>query len=131
MNKICTSLEQSKKLMELGVDVDTADMIYQPTMDIDSMSNVGFVKTPLCFPFNEVKECNIQYLPAWSLNSLLSIIKNRKDCNKVDFFSNYASKWVLTTTYYNSVWKEKEIIAEDSIDAAFEMVIWLKENDKI
>ena len=28
MNKICTSLEQSKKLIELGIDVNTADMRY-------------------------------------------------------------------------------------------------------
>lgn len=26
MSKICTSLEQSKKLIELGIDVNTADM---------------------------------------------------------------------------------------------------------
>ena len=25
MNKICTSLEQSKKLIELGIDINTAD----------------------------------------------------------------------------------------------------------
>ena len=28
MAKICTSQEQSKKLIELGVDVNTADMYY-------------------------------------------------------------------------------------------------------
>lgn len=29
MNKICTSLEQSKKLVELGLDLNTADMCYR------------------------------------------------------------------------------------------------------
>ena len=28
MNKICTTIEQSQKLIELGVDVNTADMRY-------------------------------------------------------------------------------------------------------
>ena len=28
MNKICTTIEQSKKLIELGVDVNTVDMIH-------------------------------------------------------------------------------------------------------
>ena len=28
MNKICTSIEQSKKLIELGIDVNTADMFW-------------------------------------------------------------------------------------------------------
>lgn len=27
-NKICTSLEQSQKLIELGIDVNTADMFW-------------------------------------------------------------------------------------------------------
>ena len=29
MNKICASLEQSKKHVELGIDVNTADMSYR------------------------------------------------------------------------------------------------------
>ena len=29
MNKICTSIEQSKKLIELGIDIDTADMFWK------------------------------------------------------------------------------------------------------
>ncbi len=28
MSKICTSLEQSKRLIELGIDVKTADMFW-------------------------------------------------------------------------------------------------------
>jgi hypothetical protein len=32
MNKICTSIEQSKKLLELGIDVNTADMYYQKVL---------------------------------------------------------------------------------------------------
>lgn len=30
MNNICTSIEQSKKLIELGIDVNSADMRYDP-----------------------------------------------------------------------------------------------------
>jgi hypothetical protein len=28
MNKICTSVEQSKKLIKLGIDINTSDMRY-------------------------------------------------------------------------------------------------------
>jgi len=31
MNKICTDINQSKKLIELGIDVSTADMYWWPT----------------------------------------------------------------------------------------------------
>ena len=34
MNKICTSIEQSKRLVELGIDVNTADMYYAPDADV-------------------------------------------------------------------------------------------------
>jgi hypothetical protein len=36
MNKICTDLSQSKKLMELGIDVSTADMRYSPRYEHQS-----------------------------------------------------------------------------------------------
>ena len=43
MSKICTSIEQSKKLIELGIDVNTADMYW-------SMEEIPF----LPFPVNDV-----------------------------------------------------------------------------
>lgn len=120
MDKICTTIEQSKKLIELEIDVKTADMIYQPIMDIDSMNNVGFDKTPLCFPFNEVKECNIQYLPAWSFTALINVLPQGTrllksatdemyhcDCPKGNI-----NKWF-----------------DNPVDAAFDMVVYLKENN--
>ena len=33
MNKICTSIEQFKKLIELGIDVNTADMFWDTLFD--------------------------------------------------------------------------------------------------
>jgi len=133
MNKICTSIEQSKKLMELGLDVNTADMIYQPTMDIDSMSNVGFDKIPLCFPFNRVKECNIQYLPAWSLSALLRIIpKHIKDFNvlRIDIGEKDFAIWYDEIGYGVNT-ELPNITTECPIDACFEMVCWLLENGYI
>lgn len=118
MNKICTSIEQSRKLIELGINIGTADMY----LDYDVQKHEDY---PMVMDEQFDEFCT----PAWSLNSLLSIIKNRQDCNKVEFFSNNASKWALATTYYDSVWKEKEIVAEYPIDAAFEMVCWLLEKE--
>lgn len=136
MNKICTSIEQSKKLIELGIDINTADLIYQPIMDIDSMSNVGFAKIPLCFSFNEIKECNIQYLPAWSLSALLELMPKlyefEDDLDDGGCQPNLCKGWdnnlwhvVYRYSIYNTEWYD------DPIDAAFEMVCWLKENKKI
>ena len=141
MNKICTTIEQSKKLIELGIDVNTADLIYQPIMDIDSMSNVGFAKIPLCFSFNEIKECNIQYLPAWSLSALLKLMppylfefERGIDLN---IYRNLNGKGWHCSYMPNTIEnmkndKFKQITnGDEPVDAAFEMVCWLKENEKI
>lgn len=72
MNKICTSLEQSKKLIELGIDIYTADMFWK---------NAVSDKYIQCFtPFVD-------------------------SGTSIDY--------------------------DNPIDAAFEMVCWLKENGKL
>lgn len=55
MNKICTSIEQSKKLIELGIDVNTADMCWQ---------NNEF---PIGFNDDDA-------FPAWSLSILFKML---------------------------------------------------------
>lgn len=132
--KAYTDLEQSKKLIDLGIDVNTADMIYQPIMDIDSMSNIGFDKIPLCFPFIEVKECNIQYLPAWSLIALLRIIPKRiKDLNllRIDISDNDFAIWYDDVS--NGCVNETlpDITMESAVDACYEMIVKLKEQNLI
>lgn len=121
MNKICTSLEQSNKLIELGIDVSTADMYwwysgrryYVESMDDDD--------------FN--KESDI---PAWSLSALLDILA--KETHNID-----EDGYVVLSSYKGNWWNISPIncISEEinesnnPIDAAFEMICWLLENGKI
>lgn len=71
--KSYTDLEQSKKLAEI-LPLESADMIYHPIMDIDSMSNSGFLDIPECYSFNEFKNSNAKPLPCWSLAALLQVL---------------------------------------------------------
>ena len=106
MNKICTDVSQSKKLLELGVDVNTADMIY-------NILGEPYVRNDT--PIDEY------HTPAWSLVALLKLIPN----------------WQMQTqdNGIGILFGCKECIkiidADTPIDAAFEMVVWLKENDKL
>lgn len=132
MNKICTSIEQSKKLIELGINVETADMCYCPIMDIDSMNNIGFLEIPECYPFSEVKECKVQYLPAWSLSALLGLMPT--DDKKDEYYVDTESHSDYYTVSYINCWDGRihsEYSTESLIDATFEMIVWLKENKKI
>lgn len=138
MNKICTSLEQSKKLIELGIDTDTADMCYK-CLGEDPYDLI-------VRPYSDWKEeykvllrsGDAKVYPAWSLVALLRlmpfhIIENNqrygfyqvKGFNKqgetyhFGYETNNIS-FLFETSWYNDV-----------IDAAFEIICWLKKNLKI
>ena len=98
MNKFCTTIEQSKKLLELGIDVNTADMMHDRLIII---------------PFNDGS-----LIPAWSLSALLRLMPN------FNMFKRTIECKIETTNHLIDK-------ACDPIDAAFEMICWLKENEKI
>ena len=129
-----TDLELSKKLAEI-LPLESADMTYRPIMDIDSMSNSGFLKIPDCYPFNEFKDSNIKPLPCWSLTALLSvlpyhlIVNNQryvfsmhKGLNKdgetytIRYNISNTDICIYSTKYYNN-----------PIDACVEMIVKLHE----
>ena len=105
MNKICTSIEQSQKLIELGIDVSTADMLY-------NLLGESYVRhdTPI----------DKYHTPAWSLSALLKLIPKFSLEKDISNNAGYQLHYNYDTTYY-----------DDPIDAAFEMICWLKENKKL
>ena len=128
MNKICTDLIQSKKLIELGVDVNTADMWYQ---------HIGYSITdgkekPKYFPMVIRDNISNEDIPAWSLSALLEFVPNgeKNDENYVDTESH--SDFYICT--YRNCWDgciHSEYSKENLFDAVFGMICWLKENNKI
>lgn len=124
MNKICTSLEQSQKLIELGIDVETADMYYTSEHSTPSI-------------MTGAKSDYSSYVPAWSLAALLDILPN----DEVTTTIVTRGGWNSESAKYLDIWfadyeTEKHdndfTLSEDTpLDAAFEMVVWLKENGKL
>lgn len=125
MNKICTSIDQSKKLIELGIDVNTADMYYSPIPvrewkdknDIQQGIHLVFKEKVFVIEDIEIGEGDV---PAWSLSALLELIPSNV------FLYLRLVKW--DNSYYI---EQREMLYDNPIDAAFEMIIWLKENGKI
>jgi hypothetical protein len=113
-NKICTSIEQSKKLIELGIDVYTADMYWK-----NEVSDKYFQ----CFTPFVSNGTDIDYdydIPAWSLSVLLELIPPGNVLLRDALNSKYKCINTVDSDYY-----------DNPLDAAFEMVCWLKENEKI
>lgn len=68
-SQICTTVEQSKRLLELGLKKDTADMCWQKT------TLNGKVIT---YPAQDAWHCSTAitdyHIPAWSLHRLMEIM---------------------------------------------------------
>lgn len=67
---ICTSSEQSERLLALGLKAETADMSYQiHYFDLDGILLECVHTLEPDPPFN-----NDKYIPAWSLNRLMEMV---------------------------------------------------------
>lgn len=130
--KICTSFEQSKKLIELGLDIETSDMYY-----IEDSSNNPYCEL-YASKLNEEarKHYNIYYIPAWSLSALLGLMPKlyefKDDPEDGGCQPNLCKGW--DNNQWHIVYRLSIYITEwynDPIDAAFEMIVWLKENREL
>lgn len=118
--KICTTIEQSKKLIELGIDFETADMMWI----IDGVNKPYLVVTDI----NE----NLHDTPAWSLSMLLKLIPS--DDIADEYYVETESHSDCYMVRYKNCWDgdiHSEYSKESLLDAVFEMIVWLKENKKI
>lgn len=121
MNKICTSIEQSKKLIELGVDVNTADMCYIDGDDKNCQVKDGTLDD--------------EDIYAWSLTALSNfilpyIMDDNGNNYKINISMDGLDRWVA---FYKSGDLSIHICeeSEDLIDVIFEMVCWLKKEEYI
>ena len=118
MNKLATSIEQSRKLVALGIDLQTADMYYLP-----QVMNEG----ETLWPIDEGYDLDDADQPAWSLSALLEVIP--KECEP-DIQKSPISGVYFAYCFADS----KAHITDDhgnAIDAAYEMVCWLLEQGLI
>ena len=125
MTKVCTTIKQSRKLFELGIDIKTADMYYmyrhweidENTVGAQSDAHIGF-NPDIYYGADNGK--TYHYVPAWSLTALLGLIPKFSLEKDVSGNEGYQLHYNYNTIYY-----------DDPIDAAFDMICWLKEHNKI
>jgi hypothetical protein len=116
--KAYTDLEQSKKLAEF-LPIESADMEYMfLKRDGSKVSNMPFVKDDeeLEWPNHSTYD----FIPCWSLAALLGLIPKFSLEKDVSNNEGYQLHYNYDTTYY-----------DNPVDAAFEMICWLKENNII
>ena len=138
MNKLCTDFSQSKRLIELGIDVDTADSVVT-LIPMSDGSDFVFVRNRNRWDtFSSIidKRDNI---PAWSLTALLELIPPYlgEYSEGIDFGFGKAMNGKWYSAHYIQLDNSglatfsKTVTGDTSVDAAFAMVCWLKETGKI
>ena len=116
MNKICTSIEQSKKLIELGIDVNTADMWY---------THIGWEhlndnsEAPIYFPI-VIRDCESKDdIPCWSLSALLDVMQ------EPELIKNSNGTWLIRVWYNRYPWSRGGY--NNPVDACYDMILKLHE----
>ena len=71
-SQVCTSIEQSRKLLELGLKKKTADMCYS----LDSVITQPFIPSDIFRCIVDTDTENKKTIPAWSLHRLFQIYTN-------------------------------------------------------
>lgn len=73
--QICTSKEQSERLLALGLKVETADMSYY-ILDDEPVLTIGMaqVSREILKGGKVVKKQNAEIIPAWSLHRLIELL---------------------------------------------------------
>ena len=73
-SQICTTKEQSERLLELGLKKETADMALIENWDYDLKDGKFFTGEYFERPIDYVEGMTAHYIPAWSLCRLLSLL---------------------------------------------------------
>ena len=109
-SQICSSIEQSRRLLELGLKKETADMIwthaYYSTWAATAREN------PLYF-----HEADEDTIPAWSLHRLLCFLPKH--------IQVYDEVWKFKRNLYLSIDEDFNIRYEENIDEpCFDKIFW-------
>jgi len=117
-NKICTSVEQSKRLIDLGLDPKTADMYY---INGENLTLGSW----------EENEHDWDDVPAWSLGSFLNLMPEIKTEHGImqPYLVGGAGTRFKFMCFYKITYNTLNY--ENPLDAAYEMVCWLLENKHI
>lgn len=125
MNTNCTTLEQSKQLIELGIDVDTSDMVYLKSY-FEEEGEYNLLVGSYHEGYMEKDDGTLvpvfdEHIPAWSLNGLMDILTKQ----------DYTIKCINNQFNIDIPSRHCKIWFPSLLDAAFEMVVYLLEQNKI
>jgi len=120
---IATTIEQSKHLLELGLNPKTADMTY--VQDLLAGLKYGDYKLHA----GDWRGCYGQgHVRAWSLSAMLELMPKFIQKNRISADFNIRAHGQLWNVGYYCI---EVKFSEDIIEAAYSLLCWLIENNFI
>lgn len=117
-NPICTSLEQSQTLVDLGIDIETADMYYVLYINRSPKLNIKYNSFPTDL---------FEFTPAWSLSALSDLLPSFIKRNDKDYVLTMLN--IGRVVYFNP--NEPNLFEADRmtlLDAVVETIEWVYRN---
>lgn len=126
-----TTIEQSKKLVELGLNFDTADMYWKKNPILNSEKKwIPRIINKLLIPFDDEDT-----IPCWSLGALLEVMPTQIEevkGHKVDLILGHPkNKWCLAYFDWTGLQHGHDTTGDSPFEAVYNMVVWLLENGYI
>ena len=135
---IATTKEQSARLLQCGVDPETADMSWRTILCPSDNEPWGDPQL-LVLPYSAAKDIYASdYVePAWSLSALLGLLpKEIYDESDDSFYFSLAKELPLTNEYcatYLPCWDKGDALVRkhdnDPIEACVRLIEWLTANN--
>lgn len=113
--QICTNKEQSKRLIDLGLNPETADMLlYKSAL----MKIWGVLATPYT---EELKGSEKYYFPAWSLHRLINMMPYELD--NYNYTIHVTQTGVEYSGIFDSAHGIEELVSKNSSDNLYDNII--------
>lgn len=119
MSNIATTISQSRTLVELGLDPNSADMYY-PYLGAGQYGDTPGVGFPIEYSGG-------RDIPAWSFSRLLDMMP-KMEADSTVYLGCVST--LIRCKSHDFMWQHDSTAAQP-IDAAYEMVCWLLEQGMI
>lgn len=110
-SQVCTSVEESKKLLALGIKPETADMVHIKELAYDEENHCTYdADTYFIRPIDYLEgEKHRSHIPAWSLHRLMKLYSTtvmEGDVTVLPYNDTYDSiiesiEWAINNRYFN------------------------------
>ena len=119
-----TTIEESKQLIEAGLDVNTADMYYEEVY-LNKNDEPCYITLPKIGKSKFIAPR--QNLPCWSLTALLNVI----DSNGLIYDISNDKNREFEILVYEANYISQEVKFHHTEHSIVDMIIWLLENNYI